>query len=296
MAPLFSKISRRSLLGAGALCLAFAQAGFGSETKTERSADVLSIGGAITEIIYALGEEERLIARDTTSSYPPEALELPNVGYMRALSPEGVLAVNPGLIISAEGAGPLETLEVLKEANIPFVEIPEGLDAAGVAAKIRAVGSALGVSDKAEDLAGEVEARIDKATQKAQDKVQTPKRAMFVLSVAGGRVMASGENTAADAIIRLSGAVNAMQGFEGYKPVTNEAIGRAAPDVIVMMDRGGDHSASDEELWKIPALLLTPAARDKTVVRVNGLLLLGFGPRLADAVETLSAALYGAGD
>jgi ABC-type Fe3+-hydroxamate transport system substrate-binding protein len=57
---------------------------------------IVSVGGAVTEILYALGLEQRVIAVDTTSLYPPRALaEKPNVGYMRQLSPEGVLALGP---------------------------------------------------------------------------------------------------------------------------------------------------------------------------------------------------------
>ena len=75
---------------------------------------VLSIGGSVTEIIYALGEQDRLIARDTTSSYPAEAKNLPDVGYMRALSPEGILSVDPQLIIAEDGSGPPETIAVMR--------------------------------------------------------------------------------------------------------------------------------------------------------------------------------------
>ncbi len=76
---------------------------------------IVSIGGAITEILYALGLEQRIVAVDSTSFYPPQALrEKPNVGYMRQLSPEGVLGLNPSLILATEGAGPKETVAVLE--------------------------------------------------------------------------------------------------------------------------------------------------------------------------------------
>ncbi|WP_439139272.1 heme/hemin ABC transporter substrate-binding protein [Planktotalea sp.] len=256
-------------------------------------ADVLSIGGSVTEIIYALGQEHRLIARDTTSTFPPEALKLPNVGYIRALSPEGVLSVNPDLILSEEGAGPPEALGVLKAAAIPFIEVPDGYDADTVAAKIKAVGTALDVQDEADALARDIHDRIDAAVARAEARSTAPKRVMFVLSTQGGRIMAAGRDTSASAIIELAGGLNALESIQGYKPISDEAIGLAAPDVIVMMDRGGDHSASDAELWAMPPIKLTPAAETKSIVRMNGLLLLGFGPRVADAIEDLSEAIYG---
>ena len=253
---------------------------------------VLSIGGSVTEIVYALGQEDRLVARDTTSVWPVEANDLPDVGYMRALSPEGVLSVSPDLIIAEAGSGPPETISVLEEAQIEFVTIPDGYDREAVVAKILAVGEALGVADAAQALAEEVDADLVAAEEAAarEDK----KRVLFVLSTRGGRIMASGTNTGANGIITLAGAENAIQEFEGYKPLTDEAIIAAAPDVILMMDRGGNHSTADDELFAMPAIASTPAAADRNLVRVNGLLMLGFGPRTPEAVTTLSEALYGA--
>ena len=118
------------------------------------------------------------------------------------------------------------------------------------------------------------------------------KRVLFVLSTRGGRIMASGTNTAANGIISMAGGENVITDFEGYKPLSDEAISAAAPDVILMMDRGGDHGAANEELFALPALIGTPAAQDEAVIRMNGLYLLGFGPRTADAVKDLNDALY----
>ena len=67
--------------------------------------------------------------------------------------------------------------------------------------------------------------------------------------------------------------------FEGYKPLTDEGIITAKPDVILVMDRGGDHSAANAELLANKAIAATPAGETKNIVRMNGQLLLGFGPR-----------------
>ena len=262
--------------------------------QAEETQGIVSIGGSITEIIYALGKGDQLIARDTTSSFPAAANDLPDVGYMRALSPEGVLSVSPGLIVSEDGAGPPETIDVLKAADIPLVMITDEFSRAGIVAKIRAVGEAVGATDEAEALAVEIDTKLQSAEETATARAgETPKRVLFILSIQGGRIMASGRNTAADSIISMAGAVNAIAEFEGYKQLSDEAISVAAPDVILMMDRGGDHGADNSELLSMPAIVTTPAAETESVVRMNGLYLLGFGPRTADAVLELSAALYG---
>ena len=101
-------------------------------------------------------------------------------------------------------------------------------------------------------------------------------------------------NTAADGIIALAGATNAIIGFEGYKLLTDEAVIAAASDVILMMDRGGNHSVADAELLAMPSIAETPVAKTRSILRMNGLLLLGFGPRTGEAITALNKALYGA--
>lgn len=252
---------------------------------------ILSIGGSVTEIVYALGEQDRLVARDTTSLYPEAATQLPDVGYIRALAAEGVLSVQPTLIITEDGAGPPETIEVLAEAAIPMITIPDAYSKDGVVAKILAVGNALGVPEKAAVLAKQTKADIEAVEAAVASQIEAPKTVLFVLSTQGGRITASGRGTAAHSIIQMAGGQNAINSFEGYKQVTAEAIAAAAPDVILMMDRDGDHSSTLDDLFAMPSLIATPAARNGALVRMNGLLLLGFGPRTPEAVKMLNSAL-----
>ena len=269
-----------------------ASPGFAADDATDEDR-VLTLGGAVTEIVYALGEEDRLVARDTTSTFPAEATELEDVGYMRALSAEGVLSVDPTLIVSEEGAGPPETLDLLREAAVPFVTVPETYSREGILEKIRVVGEALNTPEKADALATKIDAELRAAEARAADVTDTPKRVLFILSTQGGRIMAGGTNTAAQAIIEMSGGVNAVSEFEGYKQMTDEAVSAAAPDVILMMDRGGDHGTGDAELFAMPAIVTTPAAQTQSVIRMDGLYILGFGPRTAAAAIELNEKLYG---
>lgn len=255
---------------------------------------VVSIGGSVTEIVHALGQGDRLIARDTTSTYPEGVTALPDVGYMRALSPEGVLSTSPDLVLAEEGAGPPEALEVLKGASIPVVILPNQPSAEGVLTKVRLIGEALDAEAEAEALAITIGESLDNLQARIAGLPQEGrKRVLFVLSTQGGRIMASGTGTSADAIIAMAGGVNAVTAFSGYKPLTDEAVIEAAPDAILMMMRGGDHAADDAELLAMPAVSVTPAARTGTVIRMDGLYLLGFGPRTADAASDLATALYG---
>jgi iron complex transport system substrate-binding protein len=252
---------------------------------------IVTLGGAITEIVHALGAQDRLAGRDSTSIYPPEAIALPDVGYMRALSPEGVLSIAPDGILAIEGSGPPEAVALLKAGAVPFVEIAENYSRNGILAKVRAVGAALGVEARAEELANEIDGEFRRAEEWAGQLTSRPK-VLFVLSMQGGKIMAAGRDTAAAAIIDMAGGINLFAEFAGYRQVAEEAVIAAAPDVILMMDRAGDHAAADVELAAHPGIGPTPAGRDGRIVRMDGLTLLGFGPRTAQAVEQLAAALH----
>lgn len=282
----------RKLVGAAALGVALAVLGSPLRAQDYDASRIVAIGGSVTEIIYALGEEERLIARDTTSVFPEAALELPDVGYIRQLSPEGVISVDPSLIIALEGSGPPEAVEVLEKASIPMVTVPDRYDREGILEKIRIVGDVLDVEDKAAALTADTDADL-KAAEQATADIAERKKVLFVLSLQGGRILASGTNSAADGIISMAGGVNAVTEYEGYKQLTDEAVIEAAPDVILAMDRGGDHETQANDLLAHPAIAATPAAKTGSVVRMDGAYLLGFGPRTAAAVRDLSAALYG---
>lgn len=257
-----------------------------------KTAKIVSIGGSVTEIIYALGEEGRLVARDSTSTFPEQATALPDIGYMRAISPEGVLGIGPDAIVTLEGSGPPEALDVLKKASIPFVFVPDRFDAQGLVAKIETIGAALGVREKAAALSASVKSDLDKSRALTAN-VSDRKRVLFILSLQGGKVLASGSDTAANGIIAMAGGANAIDQFSGYKPLTDEAIITAQPDLILMMDRGGDHSAANADMAAHPALSQTPAVKSGAIVRMDGAYLLGFGPRTAAAARDLAKALYG---
>ena len=288
------RLSRRTLAASIGLSLLLtavpAQANENGAVFADTS-KIAAIGGSITEIVYALGEENHLVARDSTSRYPEAALKLPDVGYMRQLSPEGVLSVNPSGILALHGSGPKEAVDVLKKSSVPFIEVPEHYTHDGILEKVRIVGKALGADAKAEALAAGIDARL-KAAEKQTASIKERKRVLFVLTIQGGKIMAAGADTAADGIVKLAGGVNAVEGFSGYEQMSDEAIVTARPDVILMMNNAGP-TTSDDELFANPSIASTPAGAARKLIRMDGSYLLGFGPRTADAIHDLAVSLYG---
>lgn len=253
-------------------------------------ARIVSIGGAVTEILFDLGLSDRIVAVDTTSTFPAEAAEKPDVGYMRQLSAEGVLSMEPDLVLAQEGSGPPDAVTLLK-ATVPFVEVPDTPSADGVAEKIRQVGAAVGETEKADALAARVLADFAALAGEVAALPQARPRVLFVLSLSGGRVMAAGADTSADAAIRLAGGTNAATGFSGFKPMVDEAVIAAAPDVVVVMG-SGNHAVTADDLFALPAFQTTPAAADRAMIAMDGLFLIGFGPRAPEAARQLASRLH----
>ena len=282
--------SRRAVLAG--LGLSIAGTAWSRRALAQTPARIVAVGGVITEVIYALGLQDRLVGVDTTSQYPAEALkEKRSVGYVRQLSAEGVLSLNPTLVIVIDGAGPPDALSLLNESGVKIARIPEDPSPDGVVTRIGAIGAVVGAVEPARRLAQQARARFDEVAA-LREKLGAKKRVLFVLSLQNGRALVGGRNTTADAIVTLAGGQNAAAAIEGYKPMSDEAIIAAAPEVVVMMSHSSAHDAPADELFGLPAFAQTPAAKDKRLVRMDGLYLLGFGPRAPLAARDLMAQLY----
>lgn len=262
----------------------------GRQIEIADSSRIVSIGGAVTEILYALGLGGRIVAIDQTSTYPGEAAKKPNVGYVRALSPEGVLSLSPSLVIAVEESGPPAAIEVLRNARVPLVLVPQAHDEGGVLKKIRLVAEAAGMKVEGEALARTVQEDFG-ALAGLRAAIRNRRKAAFVLALGQGSPIVGGNHTSVSAIFTLAGVDNAFATVEGFKPAADEAMIAAQPDAVVMMAER-NHAMTAETVFAMPAFAATPAAREKKIISLPGLYLLGFGPRTAHAARDLAAALY----
>lgn len=272
--------------------LAFAAGGLPAWGASPSSPQrILAIGGAVTETLYALGLEDRVVAVDTSSTYPLRALsEKPNVGYLRALSPEGVLSVGPDLIIALDGAGPPDAVKVLKGAAIAFETVPEARNEVGVLAAIRRIAALAGVPERGEELAQAVGEDF-KALALIRARIPAPRSAVFVLSASGAAPVVGGAGTGVQAMFELAGVSNAMAALHGYKPAVGEAVLGADPYAIVLM-KDQNHALSDDALKAMPAFAGTSALMAGRFYHIDGGYLLSFGPRTPQAARDLAALIY----
>jgi iron complex transport system substrate-binding protein len=252
---------------------------------------LVAVGGMVTEVVYALGAEKHLVATDTTSLYPPQALRLPKVGYMRSLSAEGVMALKPRLLIATGDAGPQAAIEQLRAARVGVHILPNEPSVEAARSRIRAIADLLGVPGAGRELEARFLADWERTRAELQRHSRVP-RVVFILAHTPANTMVSGEDTAAAAMIRLAGGVNALSGFKGYKPLTAEAVIAAAPEVVLITTEGLHAAGGAAAIWAKPGLALTPAGRTRHLVHLDALYLLGFGPRLPAAVRELAAELH----
>jgi iron complex transport system substrate-binding protein len=293
------RVATRLLIIVGAV-FAFAAASLTSRPAQADDANaaaprILSIGGDITEILYDLGQQDKIVAVDTTSLHPASAMkDKKSVGYMRALSAEGALSVNPTLIIASDGAGPAEVVNALKSSGVRYVDIADKPTAEGVPDKIRHIGSIVGADDVAKTLAANVEAEFV-SLAKDREQIKAHKKVLFILAIQNGRATVAGAGTSAHSILQLAGADNAAAGISGFKPVSDEQLAEFAPDAIVMMRRGASDEHNASQALTLAGLSQSPAAKTKSLISMDGLYLLGFGPRAPSAARDLMKQIYAEG-
>lgn len=280
---------RRWMLAAMAVA-AIASIALPSSVRAAERQRILSAGGAVTEILYDLGVSDRIVAVDSTSLYPPEALKThKNVGYLRALSTEGVLSVAPDLIIASDKAGPPEVVRALKSSGIEYFEVNDDPSPEALIARVRAVAGKVGKADAGEELVKRIEKGFADLAAARKSLARTPS-ALFVLSIQGGRATIGGTETAADVMLKLAGATNAASSLKGFKPISEESIVAMDPEAIVVMSRTSGHGVG-ADVMTLPGVAATRAGRDGRIIEMDGLLLMGFGPRAPEAAKDLMQAL-----
>jgi iron complex transport system substrate-binding protein len=252
---------------------------------------IVSVGSAITETIYALGAEKQIVGVDTTSLYPLAATKLPQVGYARTLAAEGILSLAPTMLLTTEEAGPPATLRQISQAGIRTETFRSNFSFEGIIERTKALGELLGYQQQAAKLIADMQAQWQTVRQSIDSRTRTKPRILFVLSHSPNQTMVAGKNTGAEAMIQYVGGINAIDGFQNYKPLTPEAVIGAQPDIVLFTDQGMDAIGGMDGALRLPGIERTPAGQKRRIISVEAVLLLGFGTRLPQAVTTLDNAI-----
>ncbi len=251
---------------------------------------IVTVGGSITEIVYQLDEIKKVVGTDTSSIYPTSAKKLPKVGYWMRLSAEGILSLKPDLVLASSQSKQPNIYEQLADAGVKEIKIDDNPSVKGAYQKISQIAKVLGKEKKGRALIAGIKKKLAK-NQRKLAKLKKKPRVLFIYARGNKTLMVSGRATAAHEMIKLAGGQNAAASFTGFKPMQPEAVIKAAPDTVLMLDRGVQSLGGPKGVWQLPGLSLTPAGKNKNIITMDDLLLLGFGGRLGEATTELSNKL-----
>lgn len=265
----------------------------GAEVTVTDVSRIIPLSGDIAEIVWELGLGKNIVAVDLSAVYPAELQKLPQIGFERALSGEGILSQNPTVVIGKEQAGPPEALDQVRTAGVPVVIISEPQTMEAPTVKIREVSAAVGLPVEGEELATRVQEEIDTAKAYAATATSQPKVMLLYLRGEGTQLI-GGAGTVSEAMITAANAIDAgaASGIMGFGPVTAEAIAAAQPDFIIVPEMGIESIGGVEGVMAIPGVAETPAAKNNQIIPVDDLLLLSMSPRTGHALAQLAAAIH----
>ena len=265
---------------------------FADCTKAKDISRIVVAGGSITEILFFLNESQNIVAVDTTSNFPEEAKSYPSIGYVRSLSAEGVLSLNPTLIIGENDMGPKNVLKQLKKSKVELRILDEKNSITGIKDKIACIISILGKKQN-ESLAN-INLEKSISNLKKVSKVNSKKniRGLVILMMQGTSPVVAGRNTSGEDFLKMVGSKNTMSSFEGWKPAGKEAILLSNPNFILITKRAIKNYGSLNSFLKESGIEMTEAARTQNVFSLDGMSFLGFGPRTINSGLEISNKIY----
>lgn len=256
-----------------------------TDTVKKQTHKIVSLSGAVTEIVAALGHEKEIIATDVTSTYP-ESLKstAKDLGHVRQISIEAIMAMQPTLILATEKDMSPELLDKIKKSGVEAHVFKQDFTVDGTKKLIADVAGVL----KHQDYKA-LEDKIDADLKNVKPITKAPK-VLFIYARAN-MLMVSGKNTPVDQVISLAGGQNAITEFDDFKPLTPEALIKGNPDIILMFDSGLGAVGGPQGVLKITGVDKTNAGKNKKIISMDGGLLSGFGPRVGEAATKLNTLL-----
>ncbi|MFI1012528.1 hemin ABC transporter substrate-binding protein [Streptomyces sp. NPDC020965] len=261
---------------------------------------IVPLTGSLNELVFTLGLGKKVVARDVTATFE-QAKDLPVVTRGHDVSAESVLSLKPTVVLAETASGPAESIQQIRDAGIPLVVVTTAKSLSDVGTRIDAVAAALGVKAAGTELKTRTEARIaavqkDIPAQATEGK--KPRVAFLYLRGTASVYLLGGRESGAASLLEAAGAVDAGKesGLEkDFTAITSEALAKAAPDAILVMSKGLDSVGGIDGLVKIPGVAQTPAGMDRRVVSIPDGVMLNYGPRTDEVLQSLVDQLYAGG-
>ncbi|MCW3161748.1 heme/hemin ABC transporter substrate-binding protein [Chryseobacterium oryctis] len=246
---------------------------------------IVTLNGGITEIVSELGYEKEIVGTDVTSTYP-ETLKATakDLGHVRSMTIEPIMAVNPTLILASDKDINPELMGKLKSSGIKTETFKQEFTVEGTKKLIADVAKAIG-SEEYQKLNDKIDADL----KQIQPIAKKPK--VLFIYARGNMLMVSGKNTPMTSLIEIAGGENAVNDFADFKPLTPEAVVKANPDVLFFFTSGLQGAGGNEGALQMPGVSQTNAGKNKKIIAMDGGLVSSFGPRLGEAAVQLNKLL-----
>ena len=244
---------------------------------------IVIAGGSLTEIVYLLGQEKKLVGVDVTSKYPLSAKKLTSIGYLRNLSSEGILSLSPTLLLAEDDIGPPAVLNQLNKTSLETKIISDDYTMVGVKNKIDCIVSILNLNKNNYLFAyNNIKEKIKKIEEYRFFNKKKNTKILLILMMRGTSPIIAGRNTSGHGLISSLGLLNSMSEVDGWKPVSKEEIILSNPDYVIVTNRTFKSFSSSEDFILKTGLNFTNAGKNNNLIIEDGMALLGFGPRTLD--------------
>jgi iron complex transport system substrate-binding protein len=247
---------------------------------------IVSLNGAITELLFEANLGGQIVGVDVTSDYPEATKDIAKVGYTRQMNAEGILALGPDIIVGLKNEMKPELLQQLQATGREVYLFEKGSTKDSVYLFFESVLTKFDQLSKFDSLKS-----INEKVLSGIKSFSSKPKVLFIYARGVGNLMAAGSDTPMQSFIELSGATNAATGFSGYKPLNAESVALFNPDVILMFEDGLRSIKGAEELWKIPGLANTVASKNNLCVAMDGSYMSNFGPRFGKACLEFNSQL-----
>jgi iron complex transport system substrate-binding protein len=248
---------------------------------------IVSLAPSLTETVYALGLQDRLVGDTDYCDYPPEAQKKQKVGGAINPSLEEIAHLRPDVVLVTRHLNTLDTVHSLDALGIPsYATDPRNVDE--IVASAKRLGDVLGAAEAGAALAEDLQRRLDVLRQKIG--ALPPRRVLFVVWT--DPLISIGKDTFIADALRRAGAVSIIDSKQDWPQVNLEEVAHLQPEVLVFADSHSETTAQHlDVLATRPAWRILNAVRDRDFAVISEAVNRP-APRIVSAIEELAEKLH----
>lgn len=248
----------------------------------------MSLAPSLTETIYALGAQDRLVGDTDYCDYPPDAQKKPKVGGIKNPNLEQIVALHPDLVLLTKEINRIETLQALDTLGIPAYATTDAHNIEDIIASTQRLAELLGAQETGKAVSAEMETRLNALQSRLQ--AAEPSRVLFVVWTEP--LISVGKNTFIADALRRAGAASVVDTTNDWPQVSLEEVVRLQPEYLIFAESQKETGVRDlDALAERPGWRLLNAVRNKRFAVISDAVNRP-APRIVSAIEELARQLH----